>query len=145
MPLSRYSLFSLLYLDGVYKWNFMLGWKSLLYEITPVYDEMSPTVSMFFHPIMRWSFTPRWIHSCQIDDDESSYGDEKKKKRRVNTSSRMKFWNDHVVFFNFWLRNSNMSSKVNMFEDNESANIMEHKAFQRYFLKAFSLFWLFSL
>ena len=61
------------------------------------------------------------------DRDEISFRDEKKKKRRVNTSSRDEIlkW---ACFFSFWRMYSSMFYKLNMFEHNESMNIMKRKA-----------------
>ena len=59
--------------------------------------------------------------------DEISSRDEKIKKRRVNTSS----WDEILkwaCFFSFWRMYSNMFYKFNMFEHNESMNIMKHMA-----------------
>ena len=53
--------------------------------------------------------------------------DEEKKKRRVNTSSGDEILKS-ACFFNFWHMYSGMFSKFNMFEHNESVNIMKHKA-----------------
>ena len=67
------------------------------------------------------------FHPGMKDRDEISSRDEKKKKRRVNTSSRDEIlkW---ACFFNFWRMYSSMFSKFSMFEQNESMNIMKHKA-----------------
>ena len=90
-------------------------------ESTSVYGETSLTVYTF---LPRWNFIPGW---GMKDRDEISSRDEKKKKRRVNTSSRdgILKW---ACFFNFWRMYSIMFSKFNMFEHNESTNIVKHKA-----------------
>ena len=93
-------------------------------ETSPVYGEMSLAVYTF---LSRWNFIPEWTYHRQKDRNEISSEDEKRKKRRVNTSSQ-----DEIIkwacFFNFWRIYSNMLSKVNVFEHNESMNIIKHKA-----------------
>ena len=59
--------------------------------------------------------------------DEISSRNEKKKTRCVNISSGDEILK-LVFFFYFWRMYSNMLSKVNVFEHNESMNIMKHKA-----------------
>ena len=90
----------------------------------PCLGEMSLTVYTF---LPRWNFIPGWTHPCQKERDEILSRDEKKKKRRVNTS----FWDEilkwEYFFLNFWRMYSNMLSKVNVFEHNESMNIMKRK------------------
>ena len=44
-----------LFLEGVYTWNFIPGWNSSRDEIIPVYGEMSLTVYTF---LPRWNFIP---------------------------------------------------------------------------------------
>ena len=81
-----------------------------------------------FHPGMKSSLSMvkcllLFTRFCQ---DEISSRDEKKKKRHVNTSSRDEIlkW---ACFFNFWRMYSGMFSKFNMFEHNESMNIVKHR------------------
>ena len=98
-----------------------------------------------FHPGM--TLVPRWNHPClwwnvsyclhifaemkfhpaMKDRDQISSRDEKKRKSRVNTSFRDEIlkW---ACFFHFWLMYSSIFSKFNMFEHDESLNIMKHKA-----------------
>ena len=92
-----------------------------------------------FHPRLKlvqgWNHPCLWWNVCYClhvfagmkDRDEISSWGEKKKKRRVNTSSQDEIlkW---ACFFNFWRMYSSMFSKFNMFEHNESLNIMKHKA-----------------
>ena len=59
-----------------------------------------------------WNFIPGW----------------KKKTRHVDTSSRYEILKWACFFFNFWRMYSNMLPKVNVFEHNESMNLMKHKA-----------------
>ena len=115
--------YTFLFLESVYTWNFIPGWSSSWVEIILVCDEMSLTVYTF---LPKWNFITEWTHPGMKDRDEISSRDEKKKKRRVNTSSRDEIlkW---ACFFNFWRMYSSMFSKFNMFEHNESLNIMKHK------------------
>ena len=39
----------------------------------------------------------------------------------------MKFLNEYAFFCNFWRTYSNVLSKVNVFEHNESMNLIKHK------------------
>ena len=77
-------------------------------ELIPVHGEMSLTVYTF---LPRLNFILGW----------------KKTKRRVNNSSRDEIlkW---ACFLNFWRMYSSLFSKFNMFEHNESLNIIKHKA-----------------
>ena len=105
-------------------WNFVSGWNSSRDEILPVYVEISLTVYTF---LPRWNFILGWVHPGMKDRHEVSSRNEKKKKRRVNTSS----WDEILkwaCFFSFWRMYSNMFYKFNMFEHNESMNIMKHMA-----------------
>ena len=87
----------------------------------PCLCEMSLTV------LPRWNFIPGWTDPCQKDRDEILSRNEKKKKRRENTSLRDEILKWEYVFLNFWRMYSNMLSKVNVFEHNESMNIMKRK------------------
>ena len=121
---SRNKIPCLPFWEGVYTWNFIPGWNSSREGIIPIDGEMFLTVYTF---LPRWNFIPGWTHPCQKDRDEISSRDEEKKKRCVNTSSRDEIlkW---ACFFNFWRMYSHMLSKVDVFEHNESMNIMKHKA-----------------
>ena len=106
-------------------WNFVSGWNSSRDEILPVYVEISLTVYTF---LPRWNFILGWVHPGMKDRHEVSSRNEKKKKRRVNTSS----WDEilkWVCFFNFWRMYSSMFPKFNMFDHNESMNIMKQGLF----------------
>ena len=92
-------------------------------EIIPVYGEMPLTVYAF---LPRWNFIPVWTYSCQ-KQRWNFIKEWKKKKRCVNISSGDEILK-LVFFFYFWRMYSNMLSKVNVFEHNESMNIMKHKA-----------------
>ena len=67
------------------------------------------------------------FHPGMKDRDEISSQYAKKEKRRVNTSSQDEIlkW---ACFFYFWRMYSSIFSKFSMFEQNESMNIMKHKA-----------------
>ena len=93
-------------------------------KIIPGYGEMSLSVYTF---LPRWNFIPGWTHPCQKDRDGISSRKEEKKKRRVNTSSPDEIlkW---VCFLIFWRIYPNMLSKVNVFEHNESMDIMKYNA-----------------
>ena len=97
--------------EGVYTWNFIPGWN---------HPCLWSNVSYYLHVFAEMKFHPR-----MKDRDEISHWDEEKKKRRVNTSSRDEIlkW---ACFFNFWRTYSSMFSKFNMFEHNESLNIMKN-------------------
>ena len=107
------------YSEGVYAWNFIPGWNSSQDEVILVYGEMSVTVYTFFP---RLNFIPGWKTGMKFHP-----GMKKKKKRRVSTSS-----GDEILkwarFFNFWRMYSSMFSKFNIFEHDESLNIMKHNA-----------------
>ena len=119
---SRDEISSLSFIPGWNSWNFISGWNSSRDEILPVYVEMSLTVYTF---LLRWNFILGWVHPEMKDRHEFSSRNEKKKKRRVNTSS----WDEILkwsCFFSFWRMYSSMFYKFNMFEHNESMNIMKH-------------------
>ena len=94
-------------------WNHPCLWLNVSYRL-PFFAEMK------FHPVMnsslskrqRWNFTPGW---------------RKGKKRRGNTSSRDEIlkWTLPFLFLRSFL---NMLSKVNMFEHNETMDVMKRKA-----------------
>ena len=66
------------------------------------------------------------FHPGMKDRDEISSRDEKKKKRRVNTSSR----DEILKWACFFQKNFDVCiqiCKVNVFEHNESMNVMIHK------------------
>ena len=73
------------------------------YEIIPAYGEMSLTVYTF---LPRWNFIPGW------------------KKEKKTCKHFIPGWNFKMSMFliNFWRMYSNMLSKVNVFEHNESMN-----------------------
>ena len=60
--------------EGVYTWNFILGWNHPCLWLSYVSDCLHVFAEVKFHPEMK-------------DRNEISSPDEKKKKRRVNTSS----------------------------------------------------------
>ena len=72
-------------------------------EVIPVYGEMSLTVYTF---LPRWNFIPGW------------------KKEKKTCKHFILGWNFKMSMFliNFWRMYSNMLSKVNVFEHNESMN-----------------------
>ena len=105
-----------------YTWHFIPGWNSSRDEIIPVYGEMSPTVYTF---LPRWNFILGWTHPCQKDRNEISTQDEKKMCKHFIPGWNFKM---SISFKNFWRMYSNMLSKINVFEHNESINIMKHKA-----------------
>ena len=89
------------------------------------------------HPCLWWNvsycfhvFAEMKFHPGMKDRDEISSWDEKKKKRLVNTSSRDEIlkW---ACFFNFWRMYPSMFSKFNMFEHNESMNIVKRRPLYR--------------
>ena len=93
-------------------------------EIIPVYGEMPLTVYAF---LPRWNFIPVWTYSCQ--KQRWNFIKEWKKEKKMRKHF-IRGWNSEisVFFFYFWRMYSNMLSKVNVFEHNESMNIMKHKA-----------------
>ena len=106
-------------LRGCLHVKFHPGLKSSLSMVKCLFYYLQVFYRMKFHSGMNsflsnrqgWNFIPGW---------------KKKNNRRVNTSSQDEIlkW---VCFFNFWHIYSNMLSKVNMFEHNESMNITKHK------------------
>ena len=84
-------------------------------------------VSYCLHVFAEMKFHPGMNSSRQKDRDEISSRDEKKKKGRVNISSRDEILKRAYFFKNFWGMYSNMLY-VNVFEHNESMNILKHKA-----------------
>ena len=105
-------------LEGVFTRNFISGWNSSRNEVIPVYGEMSLTVYTF---LARWNFIPEWTHPCLKERDEISSRNEKKTCKHF-----IPRWNFKMSMF--WRMYSNMLSKFNVFEHNESMNIMKHKA-----------------
>ena len=89
--------------EGVYTWNFILGWNSSRDEIIPAYGEMSLTVYTF---LRGWTFIPGWV------------------KEKKTCKHFIPGWNFKMSVFliNFWRMYSNMLSKVNVFEHNQSMN-----------------------
>ena len=101
-----------------------------------------------FHPGMK--LVPGWNHPClwsmvkclllftRFCRDEISSRDERQgwdfilgwKKEKKTCKHFIPGWNFKMSMFliNFWRMHSNMLSKVNVFEHNESTNIMKHKA-----------------
>ena len=78
---------------------------------------------MKFHPGMK--LVPGWNHPClftRFCRDEISSRDEQKKKKTCKHF--IPGWNFKMSMFliNFWRMYSNMLSKVNVFEHNESMN-----------------------
>ena len=85
----------------------------------------------YFRGVCAWNFIPEWNHPCRWwnvsyclhdfaemklhpgmkDRDEISSGDEKKTNFKMS-----------MFLINFWRMYSNMLSKVNVFEHNESMN-----------------------
>ena len=100
--------------EGVYMWNFILGWNHPCLWLNASYC-LHVFAEMEFHPRMK-------------DRDEISSRDEKKKKRHVNTSSGDEILKQ-ACFFYFWRMYSSMFSNFNMFEHSKSMSIMKLKAF----------------
>ena len=78
-------------------------------EIIPVYGEMSLTLYTF---LPRWNFIPWW------------------KTLKKTCKHFILGWNFKMsmIFINFWRTYLNMLSKINVFEHNESMNVIKHKA-----------------
>ena len=78
-------------------------------EIIPVYGEMSLTLYTF---LPRWNFIPWW------------------KILKKTSKHFILGWNFKMsmFFINFWRTYLNMLSKINVFEHNESMNVIKHKA-----------------
>ena len=78
-------------------------------EIIPVYGEMSLTLYTF---LPRWNFIPWW------------------KILKKTCKHFILGWNFKMsmFFINFWRTYLNMLSKINVFEHNESMNVIKHKA-----------------
>ena len=103
-------------LEGVYTWNFIPEWNSSRDEIIPAYGEMSHTVYTF---LPRWNFIPGWKIGVRFHPGM---------KKEKTCEHFIQGWNlKWACFFNFWRMYSSMFSKFNMFEQNESTNIMKHR------------------
>ena len=92
-------------LEGVYTWNFIPGWNSSREEIISVDGEMSLTV---YRLLPRWNFILGW----------------KKEKRMCKHFVPGRNFKMSM----FWRMYSNMLSKFDVFEHNESMNIIKRKA-----------------
>ena len=106
------------FLEGVYTWNFIPD------EIRPGWNHTCLwwNVSYCLHVFAEMRF-----HPGMKDRDEISSRDEKKKKRCKHCILGLNF-KMSMFLISFWRMYSNMLSKVNMFEHNESMNVMKHEA-----------------
>ena len=73
------------------------------------------------HPFLRWNVSYCLHVFAEIKFHPGM------KKRRVNTSSRDEILKWAYFLKNFWRMYSNILSEVNVFEHNQSMNIMKHK------------------
>ena len=77
---------------------------------------------MKFHPCLWWNVS----YCLHVFAEMKFHPGMKKKKKDVWTLyPGMKFWNEHVFSKKIWRMDSNMLSKVNVFEHNESYNCCE--------------------
>ena len=100
-------------LEGIYTWN------SSPDEIIPVYGEMSLTV---YTLLPRWNLIPGWKSGMEFHPGM--------KKKKKTCKHFIPWWNFKMSMFliNFWRIYSNMFSKVNVFEHNESINVKKQEA-----------------
>ena len=100
-------------LDDVHTWNFIPG------RNHPWVWWMSLTV---------YTFLPRWNFSSLSKRRKFHRG--MKKRTKKTCKHCIPIWNFKMsmYFFNFWRIYSNMLSNVNVFQHNESVNIMKRKA-----------------